>query len=215
VFEASYSYKPLIERYKSRIDANKKLCFNYPMLIKIMIVFSLPFLLFSCSSEEHVSASELKELRVGCLRDKEALDCAQVAYYMKDKNPTMAAEYNKRACALGEDSACFNNSHSDKSAIQKNMALLQGKSTDMFACYYDAAGETRRNEDLDEKDTKNIRINVKVGTSGEVTNVSVEKNQIESEAFSCIKKIINTIRFVPSKNLQSLDYSLTVPRAYL
>lgn len=158
----------------------------------------------------------MKEYRVGCLRDKIALDCAQFAYNVKDSNPSVAAEYNKRACALGEESACFNITQTGKSPIEKNMTLLQDKSNDMYACYYESAGETKREEKEEHsQDTKTIKINVKLGTSGNVTSVSIERNQVESAAFSCIKKIINTIEFVGSKNLQSLDYSLTVPKAYL
>jgi hypothetical protein len=184
--------------------------------MKTLFLLILPTLILSCSSTAKVDNDELKELRVNCIRKKSALDCAQYAYEVQSTNPTVAAEYNKRACALGEESACFNNNQTEKSSIQKNMTLLQSASSDMFACYYEAAGETKREEEYGPaKETKTIKINVKLAASGAVKSITVERNQVESVAVSCIKDIIGAIEFEAGSKPQSLDYSLTVPKAYL
>lgn len=189
--------------------------------IKIAIFLIVIFLGTSCSSIEHaqdndsVKNDELQEYRLSCLRKKVALDCAQYAYLIKTSNPSMAAEFNKRACALGEESACFNNNQNEKSSIQQNMDLIQSASNDMYACYYNVAGAVKREETLKNSETKTIKITVRLLASGDVREIAVQKNQVENEAVSCIRKIINAIEFEPGLKPQNLEYSLTVPKAYL
>jgi hypothetical protein len=158
---------------------------------------------------------ELQEYRLSCLRKKVALDCAQYAYLIKASNPALSAEFNQRACALGEETSCFNSSASEKTAIQKNMDLIQSASSDMYACYYNAAGAVKREETINSKETKTIKITVRLLASGDVREIAVQKNQVENEAASCIRKIINAIEFEPGPKPQNLEYSLTVPKAYL
>jgi hypothetical protein len=185
------------------------------------LILILILTIVSCSSsgtsKNSISSTneEMQELRISCLRKKSALDCAQYAYLVKSTNPSMAAEFNQRACALGEESSCFNADQTEKSSIEENMTLIQSASSDMYACYYAAAGEVKREESTVNKETKTIKVQVKLLASGDVREIYVQKNQVENAAVNCIKKIINSIQFEPGPKPQNLEYVLTVPKAYL
>lgn len=190
--------------------------------MKNLILCFLISLCFSCESQglkpkqNDREYGELQELRTSCLRKKVAIDCAEYASLIETTNPTASSEFRQRACVLGEEASCFDKSVVSKSSIEHNMNLLQSSAEDMFACYYEAAGEVKREEVANgNKDTKSIHINVKLKSSGKVASITVERNQIENAAVNCIRRIINLIEFDPGPRIQNLDYKLTVPKAYL
>lgn len=170
----------------------------------------------SCTSTQQGLSEDSNQLRLNCLKKKIAVDCAQYAYNIEATNPSLAAQFNQRACVLGEESACMTNKQTSKSSIEHNMELLQSSAEDMYACYYEAAGVMKREEVSNgNNETKSIHINVKLKSSGKVASITIERNQIENAAANCIRRMINLIEFDPGPRIQNLDYKLTVPKAYL
>ena len=99
-------------------------------------------LLSACTSTKPVrsvptkpSPEAITAHRTLCITKSIALECAKYAYIIKTTDIVNSRFFYKKACDLGEKSACYNLESIEDGALTANLNLISSKNTALYSCY--------------------------------------------------------------------------------
>ncbi|MFT6633867.1 MAG: hypothetical protein ACJAS4_003840 [Bacteriovoracaceae bacterium] len=166
--------------------------------------FLLLLFFVGCASNNPVKDSKLKKvvdeklLKMSCVKNRDALSCAKLAYHYQSKgNDVLAYRYYEKGCRLKNESSCYNMKSSNPKAIyfKKVDAVMNFHSKNITNCHL----KTRKTKkvysstQLKEKWHK-VNISIHIDSAGKADSISVS-SALPSEFKSCAVSEIKKIQF--------------------